>query len=156
VATVADFAVPGAQFARPAIGADATAFSQYTSGSTGDPKGVVISHANLLANVRAMWRASRIDSADTFLSWLPLYHDLGLIGACIRQSLRGVSAGVDVAARIPRPALALVVGHPPPSGHRVGSAELRLRAVPEQAVDADLDGLDLGLLASGFQRRRAG
>ncbi len=61
--------------ARPALTADATAFLQYTSGSTGDPKGVVISHANLLANVRAMWRAARISSADTFVSWLPLYHD---------------------------------------------------------------------------------
>jgi 1-acyl-sn-glycerol-3-phosphate acyltransferase len=83
VATVADLAVPGGQFARPAVSADATAFLQYTSGSTGNPKGVVLSHANLLANVRAMWRGSRVSSADIFLSWLPLYHDLGLIGACI-------------------------------------------------------------------------
>ena len=71
------------QVARPAISADSTAFLQYTSGSTGNPKGVVLSHANLLANVRAMWRASRVSSADTFVSWLPLYHDMGLIGACI-------------------------------------------------------------------------
>jgi 1-acyl-sn-glycerol-3-phosphate acyltransferase len=83
VATVADLAVPGGQLARPAVTSDATAFLQYTSGSTGNPKGVVLSHANLLANVRAMWRASRVSSADTFLSWLPLYHDMGLIGACI-------------------------------------------------------------------------
>jgi 1-acyl-sn-glycerol-3-phosphate acyltransferase len=83
VATVADLAVPGERFARPAVTTDATAFLQYTSGSTGNPKGVVLSHANLLANVRAMWRGSRVSSADTFLSWLPLYHDLGLIGACI-------------------------------------------------------------------------
>ncbi len=83
VATVSDLALPCRQIARPALTADATAFLQYTSGSTGDPKGVVISHSNLLANVRAMGRTARISSADTFLSWLPLYHDLGLIGACI-------------------------------------------------------------------------
>jgi 1-acyl-sn-glycerol-3-phosphate acyltransferase len=59
----------------------ATALIQYTSGSTGDPKGVVLSHANLLANVRAMGRAMEASSADIFLSWLPLYHDMGLIGA---------------------------------------------------------------------------
>ena len=72
IATVADLALARGQVARPAINAASTAFLQYTSGSTGNPKGVVLSHANLLANVRAMWRASRVSSADTFVSWLPL------------------------------------------------------------------------------------
>src|SRR5581483_11600114 len=48
--------------------------------STGDPKGVVLSHANLLANIRGMGRVLEASSADVFVSWLPLYHDLGLIG----------------------------------------------------------------------------
>jgi acyl-CoA synthetase (AMP-forming)/AMP-acid ligase II/acyl carrier protein len=61
--------------------ADATALIQYTSGSTGDPKGVVLSHANLLANIRAMGGVMQATSADVFVSWLPLYHDMGLIGA---------------------------------------------------------------------------
>ncbi|RTL80388.1 MAG: acyl-phosphate glycerol 3-phosphate acyltransferase [Hyphomicrobiales bacterium] len=58
-----------------------TALIQYTSGSTGDPKGVVLSHANLLANIRAMGEAINASSSDVFVSWLPLYHDMGLIGA---------------------------------------------------------------------------
>jgi 1-acyl-sn-glycerol-3-phosphate acyltransferase len=57
------------------------ALLQYTSGSTGNPKGTVLTHANLLANIRAMGQAVQADSTDVFVSWLPLYHDMGLIGA---------------------------------------------------------------------------
>ena len=57
------------------------ALLQYTSGSTGVPKGVILTHANLLANIRAMGQAVRAHSGDVVVSWLPLYHDMGLIGA---------------------------------------------------------------------------
>ncbi|HEX8882295.1 MAG TPA: AMP-binding protein [Candidatus Acidoferrum sp.] len=57
------------------------AMLQYTSGSTGDPKGVMLTHANLLANIRALGRAVGLGPGDVAVSWLPLYHDMGLIGA---------------------------------------------------------------------------
>jgi 1-acyl-sn-glycerol-3-phosphate acyltransferase len=61
--------------------ADSIALLQYTSGSTGQPKGVVLSHRNILANISASGAALHVRSGEPFVSWLPLYHDMGLIGA---------------------------------------------------------------------------
>lgn len=64
-------------------------FLQYTSGSTGSPKGVVLSHENLLVNVQGMGTAVSAGPADVFVSWLPLYHDMGLIGGCFATMFLG-------------------------------------------------------------------
>ncbi len=81
VVTVKELSAPLREISRPAVQAEDIAFLQYTSGSTGIPKGVMLTHANLLANIRAMGEAVQADSTDVFVSWLPLYHDMGLIGA---------------------------------------------------------------------------
>lgn len=83
VVTVAELRQEPAAWAPAPVRAQDLAFLQYTSGSTGDPKGVMLSHANLLANLRAMGRHLAASSDDVFVSWLPLYHDMGLIGACL-------------------------------------------------------------------------
>lgn len=60
--------------------ADDFALFQFTSGSTGAPKGVELTHRNLIANIEAWGDAVELTSADVCVSWLPLYHDMGLIG----------------------------------------------------------------------------
>ena len=67
----------GADF--PFIPADKIAFIQYTSGSTDFPKGVPLTHYNLMSNIKQMVEAMHISSKDVFVSWLPVYHDMGLI-----------------------------------------------------------------------------
>jgi acyl carrier protein len=81
VITVEELVSQTEEFLPPPIKASDIAFLQYTSGSTGNPKGVVLTHANMLANIRVMGEAVRANSNDVFISWLPLYHDMGLIGA---------------------------------------------------------------------------
>jgi acyl-CoA synthetase (AMP-forming)/AMP-acid ligase II len=70
----------------PVVESEALAFLQYTSGSTGTPKGVMLSHGNLLANLRMIQQSFRNTPDSIGVSWLPLYHDMGLIG-CLLQPL---------------------------------------------------------------------
>lgn len=78
-------------YERPACAGHHLALLQYTSGSTGDPKGVMLTHENLLANVRAMGSAVAVrPEKDVFVSWLPLYHDMGLIGAWLGSLYYGM------------------------------------------------------------------
>lgn len=79
--TAGELAAIGGRLVAPEAQADDLAFLQYTSGSTGNPKGVMLTHANLLANIRAMGKVVVAGPQDVFVSWLPLYHDMGLIGA---------------------------------------------------------------------------
>lgn len=85
-----DTITPGieADWHAPSIQADTLAFLQYTSGSTGTPKGVMLSHRNLLHNAAVTYHCMKHSPASVFISWLPMYHDMGLIGG-ILQPLYG-------------------------------------------------------------------
>jgi acyl-CoA synthetase (AMP-forming)/AMP-acid ligase II/acyl carrier protein len=62
------------------VSADDIAFIQFSSGSTSDPKGVVLTHGNILANMRGSTEVGGFNENDVSLSWMPLTHDMGLIG----------------------------------------------------------------------------
>lgn len=83
---------------------DDLAFLQYTSGSTGTPKGVMITHGNLVANEEDIAAGFGVRDDDVVLSWLPMYHDMGLIGTALLPLYRGIrSVLVDTFAFVQDP-----------------------------------------------------
>ena len=72
-----------ADWHHPEVSSDTLAFLQYTSGSTSQPKGVMLSHGNLLHNLKAIQHGFQIDSSAAGVFWLPSYHDMGLIGGIL-------------------------------------------------------------------------
>lgn len=67
----------------PDINGNTIAFLQYTSGTTGQPKGVMVSHANILHNLAMITERFQHDQSSIMLGWLPLFHDMGLIGVTL-------------------------------------------------------------------------
>ncbi|MEU6829420.1 fatty acyl-AMP ligase [Nocardia beijingensis] len=122
---------------------DDLAFIQATSGSTGTPMGVQVTHANLAANCEQIARAAAIGPGDTWVGWLPLYHDMGLIGGFLTPLFRGVDAVLIPPNRFLR--------HPADWLRAVHRHRGTLTAAPNFAygyaaariADSELDGLDL-------------
>ncbi len=73
------------------ISPDMLAFLQYTSGSTGTPKGVMVSHGNLMHNEEAIRQGLRNHEDSVIVSWLPLFHDMGLIGQMLQALYNGAT-----------------------------------------------------------------
>jgi fatty-acyl-CoA synthase len=122
---------------------DDAALIQYTSGSTGDPKGVLLSHANLLANIRALGQVLHLRPDDVCVSWLPLYHDMGLIGTWLGSLYHGIPVVIlSPLAFLARPARWL---------RAISAHRATLSAAPNFAfdlcvkriADAELQGVDL-------------
>lgn len=139
----------------PVLHAQDIAFLQYTSGSTGNPKGVVLTHANLLTNIRGMGEVVNAGPDDVFVSWLPLYHDMGLIGAWLGSlyfaALFVVMSPLDFLARPERWLWAIhryrgTLSASPNFGYEYSMHRLK---------DSDLTGLDLGSWRAAFNGAEA-
>lgn len=94
VAWLATETVPGDEsnaWIEPASNHGSLAFLQYTSGSTSTPKGVAVSHYNLLHNQAMLQHAFKTTEHSTIVSWLPIYHDMGLIGKMLHSFYAGAT-----------------------------------------------------------------
>ncbi len=130
----------------PAIDADSLALLQYTSGSTGVPKGVMVSHGNLVANEAAITGAVGITASSSTVGWLPHYHDMGLVG----QLLQPISVAADSVLTSPsqflrRPLLWLRLITEHRSTHTVGP-DFAYGLCTRLVSDEQLAGLDLASL----------
>ncbi|MEL7008924.1 MAG: fatty acyl-AMP ligase [Cyanobacteria bacterium J06588_4] len=81
-----------AQWQMPQIDGDTLAFLQYTSGSTGQPKGVMITHRNVLHNSEVIYQSFNHHPQSKILMWLPMFHDMGLIGGVMQPLYAGLPA----------------------------------------------------------------
>lgn len=83
---------PAADWRDPGAAPDHLAFLQYTSGSTTEPRGVLVTHGNLMANLRAIRRTFRQPPGTESVCWLPPYHDMGLVGGILAPLYFGNAA----------------------------------------------------------------
>ncbi len=80
------------QWQMPKISSDTLAFLQYTSGSTGQPKGVMVTHGNVLHNSEVIYKSFAHHPQSKILMWLPMFHDMGLIGGVMQPLYAGLPA----------------------------------------------------------------
>jgi fatty-acyl-CoA synthase len=132
-----------------------SAMIQYTSGSTGNPKGVLLSHENLLANIRAYGEAVGVKPTDVAISWLPLYHDMGLIGLWLGSLYYGIPlvlmSPLTFLAR-PEKWLWTIHYH---RGTLTAAPNFALELCVRQIDDAAIEGLDLSSLKLLFDGAEA-
>jgi acyl-CoA synthetase (AMP-forming)/AMP-acid ligase II len=89
VLTPSDFLLGAAPILPSYVGSEDLAFIQFTSGTTAEPKGVMVTHRSLLANIRCIAETSRWTTDELGMGWLPLHHDMGLVGITLAPLVCG-------------------------------------------------------------------
>lgn len=131
------------EFVSPPMTPGAPAFLQYTSGSTGMPKGVIITHENIMANTRHLSLMSGGHAADVFVNWLPLFHDLGLVTAVLWPVSLGAISILMAPATFVRNPLLWLQAITRYRGTMCGAPNFAYALCTEKVAAAELDGLDL-------------
>ncbi|NJM90857.1 MAG: fatty acyl-AMP ligase [Myxococcales bacterium] len=141
-----------AQWQRPDIDADTLAFLQYTSGSTGAPKGVMVSHGNLLHNQRMIAAGFEHDESSVVVGWLPHFHDMGLIGNILQPlyiGSRGVLMSPAALIRDPMRWLRTIsTTRAHTSGGPNFGYELCVVRKPKEEIDLDLSSWSLAFVGA--------
>jgi acyl-CoA synthetase (AMP-forming)/AMP-acid ligase II/acyl carrier protein len=138
-----------------AVKADDTAFIQFSSGSTSEPKGIVLTHRNILVNARGAGQAANWNDSDTVVTWMPLTHDMGLIGMHIMMFAHRMNVHImPTELFIRRPLLWMTfcsrkratITSSPNFGYRH-----YLKVLGDRSLDADLDLSSVRLIHNGAE-----
>lgn len=126
------------------------AFIQCTSGSTGRPKGVMISHANLAANLAQSAAATGWSAEDTSVSWLPLYHDMGLISGIMVPVYTGGSSVLMPPTQFLRSPVEWLRNITAMRGTLAAAPNFAYGYTADRVRDSDLEGVDLSSWRMAF------
>ncbi|WP_067865144.1 fatty acyl-AMP ligase [Nocardia shimofusensis] len=129
---------------------DSIAFLQYTSGSTGSPKGVLVTHRNLIANQEMIRRAFGHDESSTFVAWAPHYHDQGLIGNILQPLYLGSASVLMAPVSFIRRPLLWLDAISRYRAHTSGGPNFAFDACVAHAARGDVPDLDLSSWAVAF------
>jgi acyl transferase domain-containing protein/acyl-CoA synthetase (AMP-forming)/AMP-acid ligase II len=132
-----------APFVRPDLTGADLAFLQYTSGSTGSPKGVMVSHTNLLSNAESARVTFGFHQGSVMVSWLPPFHDMGLIGCIITPLVVGFPCHLMAPSTFLRRPLKWLEAISELRATDSTAPNFAYRLCAERVADADLDSLDL-------------
>ncbi len=130
-------------FGLPAPGPEQLAFLQYTSGSTRSPRGVMVRHGDLAANLHSLREVLGFDRNSVEVSWLPVFHDMGLIAGVLLPIWLGVPSYLMAPSTFVRNPLSWLHALSRYRGTHAGAPNFAYQACVDAAASADVSGVDL-------------